>query len=126
MTMVDTPRAAPAQHGEEPQQPQPAAAEVRGRTAGLCVAGFLVAMLPINTFWALGGTWGLGWILGCAGCTVPLALVWAQEALLVAGIAIVLARLGLWRAPLSQAGLAPGAGTHDGGLRPGRRLEPAR
>jgi len=103
MTMVDTPRATPAQHGQGPQHRQPAAAKVRGRTAGLCVAGFLVALLPFNTFWALGGTWGLGWILGCADCTVPLALVWAQEVLLVAGIAIVLARLGLWRAPLPQS-----------------------
>ena len=102
MTMVDTSRAAPAQHREEPQHPQPAAAEARGRTAGLCVAGFLAALLPFNTFWALGGTWGLGWILGCADCTVPLVLVWAQEALVVVGIAIVLARLGLWRAPLPQ------------------------
>ena len=70
------------------------------RTAAFCVAGFLAAFLALNTYWAFGGTWGVAWVLGCAGCTVPLALVWVQEAMVVAGIGVVLARVGLWRPPL--------------------------
>ncbi|MDQ3641129.1 MAG: hypothetical protein M3450_06605 [Actinomycetota bacterium] len=71
-----------------------------GRRAAFIVAGFLAALLPLNTYWALGGTSGVAWVLGCAGCTVPLALVWVQEALVVGGIGVVLARLGQWRPPL--------------------------
>jgi len=64
------------------------------------VAGLLAALLPLNTYWALGGTWGMAWVMGCAGCSVAPALVWVQEALVVAGIGVVLARLGRWRPPL--------------------------
>lgn len=75
-------------------------ARTRGRRAAFTVAGFLAAFLPLNTYWAVGGTWGIAWVLGCAGCTLPLALVRVQEAMVMAGIAVVLARAGLWRAPL--------------------------
>jgi hypothetical protein len=76
-----------------------------GRTAASCVAGFLGGFLVLNTYWALGGTWGVAWVIGCAGCTVPLALVWVQEALVVAGMAVMLARAGRWRFPLPDRAL---------------------
>ena len=41
----------------------------RGRQAAFLVVGFLAGFLPLNTYWALGGTWGIGWVLGCADCT---------------------------------------------------------
>jgi len=69
----------------------------QGRRAAFLVAGFLIGLLPLNTYWGLGGTWGLAWILGCADCAVPLPLVWVQEALLAGGAAVVLARSGVWR-----------------------------
>lgn len=69
----------------------------RGRQAALLVVGFLAGFLPLNTYWGLGGTWGVGWVLGCADCTVPLSVVWIQEALVAAGIAVLLARAGVWR-----------------------------
>jgi len=71
-----------------------------GRRPALLVVGFLVGFLPLNTYWALGGTWGLGWVLGCADCTVALSLVWVQEALIGAGIAVLLAASGIWRTRL--------------------------
>jgi len=71
-----------------------------GQRAAFVVAGFLAALLPLNTYWALGGTWGIAWVMGCARCTVPLGLVWVQEALVVGGVGVVLARLGHWRPPL--------------------------
>ncbi len=69
------------------------------RRAALVVAGFLAAFLVPNTYWALGGERGVVWVLGC-DCTVPAALVWMQEAAVLAGIAVVLTRAGLWRLPL--------------------------
>lgn len=72
----------------------------RGRVAALCVAGFLTSFLLLNTYYSFGGTWGIAWILGCAGCTVPLPLVWVQEVLVLAGIGVVLARVGMVRPPL--------------------------
>jgi len=71
-----------------------------GRRPALLVVGFLVGFLPLNTYWALGGTWGLGWVLGCADCTVPLSLVWVQEVLIGSGIAVLLAAGGIWRSPI--------------------------
>lgn len=68
----------------------------RGRRAAAPVAGFLAGLLLVNTYWGLGGTWGIGWVLGCAGCTVPVGLVWMQEAMIGAGIVLLLARSGLW------------------------------
>ena len=68
----------------------------RGRQAAFLVVGFLAGFLPLNTYWALGGTWGVGWVLGCADCTVPLSVVWIQEALVAAGIGVLLARIGVW------------------------------
>ena len=72
----------------------------RGRRAAFLVAGFLAGLLALNTYWGFGGTWGIGWVLGCAGCTVPPILVWMQEAMVAAGIAVLLARTGVWRLPL--------------------------
>lgn len=72
----------------------------RGRKAAFLVVGFLTGFLLLNTYWGLGGTWGIGWVLGCADCTVPLSLVWMQEAMIGAGIAVLLARSGVWRSPL--------------------------
>ena len=72
----------------------------RGRKAAFAVVGFLAAFLLLNTHWGLGGTWGIGWVLGCADCNVPLSVVWMQEALIGAGIAVLLARSGVWRSPL--------------------------
>jgi hypothetical protein len=69
------------------------------RRAALLVAGFLTGFLILNTYWGLGGTRGVAWVLGC-DCTVPLALVWVQEAAVAAGIAVVLARAGIWQLPL--------------------------
>ena len=85
---------------QDHRKAEPASPGARGRVAALSVAGFLAAFLPLNTYWALGGTWGVAWVLGCAGCTVPLSLVWVQEAMLAAGVGVVLARVGLWRPPL--------------------------
>ena len=72
----------------------------RGRRAAFPVAGFLAGLLLLNTYWGLGGTWGIGWVLGCADCTVPLSLVWVQEAMIGAGIVVLLARSGILRPPL--------------------------
>lgn len=80
--------------------PGAGAPRARGRMAAACVAGFLTTFLPLNTYWAVGGTWGVAWVLGCTGCTVPLAIVWVQEAMVVAGIGVVLGRMGLWRPPV--------------------------
>lgn len=77
-----------------------AQSNIRGRRAAIAVAALLAAFLPLNTYWALGGTWGLAWVLGCAGCTVPLPVVSVQEAMIGAGIVVVLARSGVWRVPL--------------------------
>lgn len=55
--------------------------------------------MALNTYWALGGTAGVGWVLGC-DCTVPLAAVWVQEAAIVVGIGIVLGRARIWRTSL--------------------------
>ena len=70
--------------------------ETRARRAAGAAAAFLGAFLVLNTYWGLGGRWGVAWVLGC-NCTVPLAAVWAQEAVIVAGIGVVLGRAGLWR-----------------------------
>lgn len=72
----------------------------RGRKAASVVAGFLAMLLVLNTYWGFGGTWGIGWVLGCADCTIPLGLVWMQEAMVGAGIAVLAARSGIWRSPL--------------------------
>ena len=69
------------------------------RRAAWAVAGFLAGFLVLNTYWAFGGKRGVAWVLGC-DCTVPLALVWMQEAAVLAGIAVVLARAGIWRLPV--------------------------
>ncbi len=71
----------------------------RARRAAAVVAGFLAGFLVLNTYWGLGGKRGVAWVLGC-DCTVPLALVWIQEAAVVAGIAVVLSRPGIWRLPV--------------------------
>ncbi len=71
----------------------------RSRQAARAVAGFMTGFLAVNTYWSLGGRWGVAWVLGC-DCTVPLPAVWAQEVAIVAGIGVVLARAGLWRPPL--------------------------
>lgn len=69
------------------------------RGAAAVVAGILGGFLVLNTYWSLSGSWGLEWILG-SGVTVPLALVWAQEVSIVAGLALVLDRAGIWRLPV--------------------------
>lgn len=68
----------------------------RARNAARAVGGFLTAFLALNTYWGLGGLWGVAWVLGC-DCTVPLAAVWVQETAVVTGIGIVLGRAGIWR-----------------------------
>lgn len=93
MLTLTTPKTEPDRPAAEPA----ARAGERGRRAAFLVVGFLAGFLPLNTYWALGGTWGIGWVLGCAGCTLPLGLVWIQEALVGAGIAVLLARGGVWR-----------------------------
>jgi len=67
--------------------------------AAQMVVGFLAGFLALNTYWGLGGTAGVAWVLGCE-CTVPLAAVWAQEAAIVAGIGIVLGKAEIWRGAL--------------------------
>ena len=79
----------------------------RAQGAASLVAGFLAGFLILNTYWALGGKRGVAWVLGC-DCTVPLALVWVQEAAVAAGIIVVAARAGLWQRPL--AGWIPRVG----------------
>ena len=69
------------------------------RAAAALVVGFLSLFLVPNTYWGLGGTWGLEWILG-SDVSLPLGLVWAQEVAIVVGIVIVLGRAGIWRPPL--------------------------
>jgi len=81
-----------------------AAAEENGEStpkAARAVAGFMTGLLALNTYWGLGGTAGVAWVLGCE-CTLPLAAVWVQEAAIVAGIAIVLDRAGVWRSDLPR------------------------
>ena len=79
----------------------------RARRSASLLAGFLAGFLVLNTYWGLGGTRGVAWVLGC-DCTVPLALVWMQEAAVAAGITVVVARAGIWQLPL--AGWMPRAG----------------
>ncbi len=79
----------------------------RARRAAALLAGFLAGFLVLNTYWGLGGKRGVAWVLGC-DCTVPLALVWIQEAAVAAGIAVVLTRAGIWQLPLP--GWIPRAG----------------
>ena len=93
MLTLDTPRTGQARGTTD----HVARSTGRGRQAAFLVVGFLAGFLPLNTYWALGGTWGVGWVLGCAGCTVPLSVVWIQEALVAAGIGVLLARSGVWR-----------------------------
>lgn len=69
------------------------------RTAAWGIVGFMTGFLALNTYWGLGGTAGVAWVLGC-DCTVPLAAVWVQEAAIVAGIGIVLGRAGIRRSAL--------------------------
>ena len=103
MTTIESPATqSPTVSAPERGRQRSAALRGPGRAAASSIAGFLGALLVLNTYWALGGTWGVAWVLGCAGCTVPLALVWVQEAMIVAGIATVAARAGLWRPPLPQ------------------------
>lgn len=71
------------------------------RKAALAVAGFMTGFLALNTYWGLGGTAGVAWVLGC-DCTVPLAAVWVQEAAIVAGIGVVLGRARIWRSDLPR------------------------
>lgn len=71
----------------------------QGARAAAVVAGFLGGFLVLNTYWSLGGSWALEWILG-SDVTLPLALAWAQEVAIVAGIAVVLDRAGIWRLPV--------------------------
>lgn len=66
------------------------------RKAALGVAGFLTGFLVVNTYWGFGGRGGLVWVLG-ADCTVPLPVVWAQEAAVFAGTGVVLGRAAIWR-----------------------------
>lgn len=73
--------------------------DARRRRAAGAVAAFLAGFLVLNTYWGFGGRRGLAWVVGC-DCAVPLALVWAQEAAIVAGIGVVLGRAGRWRPPL--------------------------
>lgn len=68
----------------------------RVRNAACAVAACLTAFLALNTYWGLGGLWGVAWVLGC-DCTVPLAAAWVQEAAVVIGIGIVLGRAEIWR-----------------------------
>ncbi len=79
----------------------------RPRRAAAVVAGFLAGFLVLNTYWGMGGKRGVAWVLGC-DCTVPLALIWIQQAAVAAGIAVVLTRSGIWR--LSLPGWIPPAG----------------
>ena len=69
-----------------------------GRRAGYTLAAVLGAFLVLNTYWALGGTWGMQEALG--GHTAPPSiLIWAQELAVLAGIVIVLARAAILRLP---------------------------
>ena len=70
--------------------------DARARSSALAVVAFLSGFLVVNTYWALGGRWGVAWVLGC-DCPVPLAALWVQEAAIVAGIGLLLARAGIWR-----------------------------
>ncbi len=79
----------------------------RARRSASLLAGFLAGFLVLNTYWGLGGKRGVAWVLGC-DCTVPLPLVWMQEAAVAAGIAVVVARAGIWQLPLP--GWMPRAG----------------
>lgn len=79
----------------------PKAASSQGARAAAAVVGFLAGFLVLNTYWGLGGTWGVAWILGC-DCTIPLALVWAQEAAVIAGIAVVVGRADIWHIPVPR------------------------
>ena len=74
--------------------------------AAQAVVGFLVGFLALNTYWGLGGTAGVAWVLGC-DCTVPLAAVWVQEAAIMAGIGIVLGRAGICRIGSSASESGP-------------------
>ena len=67
MLTLDNPTTATERHPADEAN----RATTRARNAALLVVGVLAGFLPLNVYWALGGTWGIGWVLGCAGCTVP-------------------------------------------------------
>ena len=68
--------------------------EKLARKAAWAIVGFMTGFLALNTYWGLGGTAGVAWVLGC-DCTVPLTAVWVQEAAILAGIGIVASRAGI-------------------------------
>ncbi|MBA3232775.1 MAG: hypothetical protein H0T17_02315 [Propionibacteriales bacterium] len=70
----------------------------RSRPAAAVVIGVLGCFLVPNTYWGLGGSRGLEWILG-SDVTLSLALVWVQEVAIVVGITVVSGRAGIWRLP---------------------------
>ncbi len=78
------------------------------RRAAWIVAGFLAIFTPFNVYWGFGGKWGVSWVLGCEDC-LPLLAVWVQQVALIAGIAVVLGRAGVWRPPLLNWVLRAGA-----------------
>ena len=78
---------------------EPAPGRQVARMAATVVAGFLGCFLVLNTYWSVGGTWGLEWIVG-PDVTIPLPLVWVQQVFIVVGILVVLDRAGIWRLPI--------------------------
>lgn len=78
----------------------------RGRRAAWIIVIFLAALTPINVYWALGGKWGVLWVVGC-DC-IPAALVWFQQFLILIGIVVVLARAGIWNPGVPKAMLTLG------------------
>ena len=72
------------------------------RRAAWTVAGFLTLFTPINLYWALGGKWGLAWVVGGCDDCIPVSVIWIQQAAMFCGIVIVLGRAGIWRPPLPR------------------------
>lgn len=79
----------------------------KARWAAWIVAGFLALFTPLNVYYALGGKWGVVWVVGC-DC-LPAAAFWVQQVAIFVGIVIVLGRAGIWR--IGLPGWVLGAGT---------------
>ena len=62
--------------------------------ASLLIAGLVAGPIGTHVYWMLGGTWGLGRSTTTIGIQVVAAAV---VTLLVGGVLVVLARVGVWR-----------------------------
>ncbi len=69
--------------------------ERRSSIAGWAAVAILVIVAALHVYWALGGDWAAATAYGSPDVPPP-AAVWIVVLLLIAAIAVVLGRMGLW------------------------------